>query len=119
MQVSSDGKFRVFDLSSRVTVCEAIGQDWYDWGNDEPGEVYGTVRPAFIAYLGCETLKEANAAKMTIENICFYQNVEIRRRRETRTGWPLELKIRGLNRQGLEDLVSIGDNLSDYAAYSA
>lgn len=120
-KISEDGKFATLKYSPRVTVVEARGQDWFDWGNDEAGEIDGTVRPAFIAYLGCDNKEQALSAKLTVKYCCSVgdKDIECRSRRNTRTGYPVELKIRNLSRIALEDLISIGDQIESAALYSA
>jgi hypothetical protein len=105
-------EFKLTKLSRRVSIVEAIAGDIHGWGNDEEN------RPAFLAYLGCESTKEGFKARQTVEYVCDGE-AELRSRRNTRSGFPYELKIRGLTRNGLEDLLSVADQLEDMKLYSA
>jgi hypothetical protein len=95
--ISSDGKFQTQALSPRVVIIEALEQDWYGWGNYEVLDD-GTVFPAFIAYFGCDSKEQALAVKMTIEKLYRPEEVTARCKKNNRTGFPVELKIRGLQR---------------------
>ena len=94
MTVSSDGKFRTLTLSSRVVIVEALGQDWYDWGNYD--EENPNKYPAFLTYYGCRDRREAEQTKNVLLECFGVDCVEIRKGK--RTGWPVELKIRGMQR---------------------
>ena len=123
-KVSSDGKFQTTRLSDRVVIIEALGQDWYGWDNAEYLDD-GTVFPAFLAYFGCDNKEQALACKMTIERFYNVEEITARSRRDTRTGYPVELKIRGLQRLtdchsfGLVDLVGMAELQDDLALFSA
>jgi hypothetical protein len=101
ISISADGRFNTQRLSRRVVIIEALGQDWYGWGN------YTETSPAFIAYFGVRNKETALNVADTIQFLCSPESVEIRKRRDNRTGWPFELKIRGLERRHLDELLGI------------
>jgi len=107
ISVTADGRFRIQYLTKRVLIVEALGQDWFDWGNETEE------KPAFVAYYGAENMAEAKSRKKTIEKLYCYESITIRRRKNNRTGWPVELKIHGLSREYLDYLIVDGET-ADY-----
>jgi hypothetical protein len=109
-KLSEDGKFKTTQLSDRVWIVEALGQDWFGWGNQE--EDGDRQYPAFLAYFGCSSKEEALNYKKTID--LFYR-ADALIKQGKRTGWTFELKIRGLGRStgwwafGLTDLVEMSE----------
>lgn len=109
--VSADGRYRTRHLTNRVTIIEALGQDWNDWGNQTDDQL------AFMAYIGAENMTAAKNLRLTVIHLLSYESVEIRRRKDNRTGWPVELKIRGMDRRHLADLIEEGQTLDDLARW--
>jgi len=107
ISVSADGRYRTQHLTERVTVIEALGQDWNDWGNATEE------RPAFVAYMGAENMTQAQNFKHSIQKLLYWEEVTIRSRRDNRTGWPVELKVKGLDRRQIDRLTTWGET-ADY-----
>jgi hypothetical protein len=114
MTVSIDGKFRTTQLSDHVWITEALGQDWFDWGNYDVENPHKF--PAFLAYFGCNSRQEAKENVTTMSRL---YGVDCEVRKGKRTGWPIEIKIRGLYREsdtiangGLSNLIGMGEVLS-------
>lgn len=95
-------KINLTHLCDSVAIIESES-DRYHWGNQSEDQ------PAFLTYIGCHSLSEANALKKTLMQ--FYRATAITIRPAQRLSFQYEIKAYGLSRNsdsnafGLDDLV--------------
>lgn len=105
--------FKTLRLNKRVTIIEAMGGDVHGWENGDEET------PAFLTYIGCESMEEAKAVKDLL--LTDYGCWEVQIRKGRRTGFQFECKAYGVLRvsywhYGLSEILSATDFNSSLSA---
>jgi len=108
VESSPHNSFLVVKLSDRITICGVIeGKNIWDWA-ESPDEDSGF--ESFITYIGIRSKVEANQIKPLLQQNCGYfgKNDSEPRKAKRVKGFPLELKVRGLEAEFVVDCIIEG-----------